>query len=530
MPGPCATTTLITVPEFIKRPTLLSAWVAVAVWVMAYGLLKAFSLDGLDIDSAEQVYFAQSWQLGYGTRQPPLYTWLMLWLKPPSLSWGAMLEIARYFCLVLWLAGVQALARACGADRSVQARVVLAHLGLLLAMWRVHDSLTHTVLAAAVTLWGSVAVIQALARPRWWPLVGLLAALACLSKLNAALWCVSSLLAAWGMILRTSKDQVQADRATPGMHFLWMLMALLVFVAVIAPYAHWWLTQPSGSVALARRIVISDEHAPMWQPLAYVLMGSLEYLLLTPLLLAAIVWRVRAGHAVRVPKSRTPAGQWLVWQTGIGLLILLVTLMAMKATHFTPRWLWPVIPGATVCMCVGAFQALDSIEALSVWRTRMALFTWAMAMLALSVVGLRIWVPQVNAQRCVNCWTDRPAAVMSEDLHQRYGHQPLRVITGDDHLAGILAQVDARDSTWTSGSVDLPPPDDFELSRAPCIAAWVAMDKPQPMPTGLRHLVGPATSEEEVNQGHWPMRLAPQRSIWLLSMALPQTVCDKARQ
>ncbi len=58
-------------PEFLKKPALRHAWAAVALWVLVYGALKLFSLDGLDIDSAEQVYFAQSWQMGYGTRGGP---------------------------------------------------------------------------------------------------------------------------------------------------------------------------------------------------------------------------------------------------------------------------------------------------------------------------------------------------------------------------------------------------------------------------------------------------------------------------
>lgn len=516
--------------DFIKRPTLTSSWAAVAVWVFAYGLLKVFSQDGLDIDSAEQVYFAQSWQMGYGTRQPPLYTWLMLWMKPAHASWSASLEVARYACLVLWLAGVQALARACGADRSVQARVILAHLGLMLVMWRVHDSLTHTVLAAAITLWGSVAVIHALRRPAWWPLVGVLAALACLSKLNAVLWCLSSFLAAWAAILTSAGHDDTTLPATPARHLAWMLAALAVFALVLAPYAHWWLTQPSGSVALARRIVISDEHIPMWKPLLRVVLGLLEYLLLAPLMLAALVWRLSGRHAVRVPKSRTTGGQWLAWQTGAGLLILAISMAAMKATHFTPRWLWPVIPGATVCICVGAFQALDSSEALSAWRHRASVMLWSLALIAISMVGLRIWAPQVNAQRCVNCWTDRPAALLSQHLHQQFGANPLRIVAGDDHLAGILAGADDRDSTWTAGSAELPPSIEFVQSQAPCVLAWVTMDKPGSMPAGLQHLLRQASPDGAIHQVRWPMRLAPQRDLWLLSMAAPPAVCDKARQ
>lgn len=516
-------------PDFIKKPTLLSAWVAVGLWVLAYGLLKVFSQDGLDIDSAEQVYFAQSWQMGYGTRQPPLYTWLLLWLKPHHASWAGVLEFSRYLCLLGWLAGVQALAKVCGADRSVQARVILAHLGLLLVMWRVHDSLTHTVLAAGVSIWASVALIRALQQPRYWLLAGGVAAMACLSKLNAALWCVSSLVSAWVIILMGSSSRRQGE-ATARDHLLWMTMGLIVFVAVIAPYAHWWLTQPSGSVALARRIVFSDEHQPIWRPLTRVVAGSLEYLLLTPLLLFVVTSRLRTTGQSMAPAASIGC-RWLVWQTGIGLVILSLVLMAMKASHFTPRWLWPVVPGLTVWMCVCSLQALDAQAAAGsvVWRQRIHTLLWCVAMGSIALAAVRLWVPQINAQRCTNCWTDRPAQQMSSDLHARYGQQPLRIITGDDHLAGILSQVNERDSTWTASSVDLPPPADFVHDHWPCVATWVSMDSPSELPDGLRHLAGDFRGAP-VAQASWPMRLAPHRRIWLSSMALPLSVCDKARQ
>lgn len=516
-------------PEFIKKPTLFHAWLAVAVWVMAYGVLKAFSLDGLDIDSAEQVYFAQSWQMGYGTRQPPLYTWVLLLLKPESMSWVAALELARYACLVLWLAGVQALARVCGADRSVQARVVVAHLGLLLVMWRVHDSLTHTVLAAGVTVWASVFVIKALSAPRWWPVVGLLAAAACLSKLNAALWCVSSLVAAWLFILRAPHQDGPGLVASRGQQLVWMLVAAAVFAAAIAPYAHWWLTQPSGSVALARRIVVSDAQMPYWNPMLRVVLGSSEYLLLAPVLLTLLVWRKR-GVLQADGVQCSMGGRWLVWQTLCGLTILIVVMTWMKASHFTPRWLWPVVPGVTVWMSVRAFAILDAAgPAGQAWRERANAIVWGLAFLAIGMVGVRLWVPQANAQRCVNCWTDRPAVPMSSALHQQYGSQALRIITGDDHLAGILVQANGQDSTWTAGSIDQPPPVDFVREHGPCVAAWVGMDQPRPMPPALQYLVGGAPVLTS-SQASWPMRLAPRRSLWLSSVSLPASVCDKARQ
>lgn len=495
----------------------------VAVWVLAYGLLKVFCPTGLDIDSAEQVYFAQSMQMGYGSRQPPLYTWLLLTFKPAQASWALSLEVARYACLLMWLGGVQALARVCGANASVQARVILIHLGLLLVMWRVHDSLTHTVLASGITIWGSVALIKALSKPPYWLVVGAISALACLSKLNAALWCVSSLVSAWVVIVLHARSSKPGAVGEARAHLVWMLAALGIFALLMAPYAHWWLNRPSGTVSLARRIVVSDAAIPFWQPALEVVLGSLEYLLLGPLLVAVLAWRLRGRVS---SESALPGAQWLMWQTVCGLVLLAVVLTGMKGSHFTPRWLWPVVPGVTVWMSTWAFQVLDRLDDVR-WHKVFAVLTLATPLAAIGMVGLRVLEPARNAQHCRNCWTDRPAATLSAELHRLYGVQALRVVTGDDHLAGILVEVAPRDRSWTASSPDLPPPAGFARGDTPCVAAWLDMDEAGPPPEGLSHLMGSSAISGPILSS-WPMTLAPHRRFMLQSVAMSPAVCEQA--
>ncbi|HET6787750.1 MAG TPA: hypothetical protein VFH49_07300, partial [Aquabacterium sp.] len=256
-------------PEQTGRGPIALAWGAVALWVLAYAVLKAQGLQGLDVDSAEQVYFAQSWQMGYGTRQPPLYTWLLLALKPQGWAWATMLEGARYTLLLLCLGGLQAFARACGASAREQALVLLTHLGLSLVLWRVHDSLTHTVLAATLVTWASVAVVKTFEQPRWWLAAGALAALACLAKFNAGLWWAAAVAVAWGLSLHGP------DRAGRQRTWAWMVGGGLVFVAVLAPYGAWWLSQKMGAGTLARQIAVAREQMPLWRPMVDVLLGVL---------------------------------------------------------------------------------------------------------------------------------------------------------------------------------------------------------------------------------------------------------------
>jgi hypothetical protein len=512
-----------TVRGWWGRSPLALAWVAIGLWVLAYAVLKVVQPDGMDIDSAEQVYFAQSWQMGYGMRQPPLYTWLILALKPAGAAWEATLECARYLVLLWWLGGVQALARASGACAPVQARVLLAHLGLMLVMWRVHDSLTHTVLAAALVTWGSVAVVKALCQPRWWPVAGVLAALACLAKLNAALWCASSLLSACFVLWQMGRTTQAAASPLFRRHAAWMLAALGLSLAMLAPFAQWWLGQRAGPLVLAQHIVAADAHVPWWRPGVDLLGSSIEYLMLVPLLLAVLAWSLRRHGG---PLRALPlAGRWMRWQSVGGVLLLLVMTTLMQGSHFTPRWLWPVVPGLTVWLTM---RALDRAELLDQrWQRLVDGLLWAGVVLALALAALRWWEPARTAQHCRNCWTDRPAELLSADLHARYG-TGLRLITGDDHLAGILVAADGRDLSWTAASPDLPPPAGFAAARGPCVAVWMDTDRPRAAPAELQAMMGPEQGLPPATREAWPMARAPERVLWLQSRLLSPQLCDKA--
>ncbi len=516
-------------PSQFKPSSLTAAWCLIGVWVLCHGALKFFMPAALDMDSAEQVYFAQSWQMGYGTRQPPLYTWLLLAFKPEGASWPLVLELARYACLLLWLGGVQMLARVCGAHAAVQARTLLLHLGLMLVMWRVHDSLTHTVLAACLTVWASVALVRALERPAWWLLVGLLGALACLAKLNGAVWCAASFVAAWAVILlgKTGQSDGPSGRdasPSPMAHLGWMLAALLVFAAVMAPYGQWWLSRPS-SAEMARRVVLSDDGLPFWWPVVEVALGSLEYTLLGPFLIALVAWRLRPQVANGLA---TPGMRWLQWQTAVALVLLVAMLIGMQGSHFTPRWVWPVAPGLTVWLCVWALQRIDARTDGRGHKAAQVLCT-LLPLLAILLTAVRVWEPAHNAKRCTNCWTDRPAQALSVALHAQHGPGPLRIITGDDHLGGILFQADSRDKAWTSHSTDLPPPQGFAASGSmPCVAAWLDMDQAKPAPAKLRAVVGQDAAMDAPHAVSMPVARAPQRHFWLSSVALPAAVCDRA--
>lgn len=502
-----------------------AAWLLIALWVLSYAAVKAAGLQGLDVDSAEQVYFAQSWQWGYGTRQPPLYTWMLKALQPQAWSWTGALEVMRYGLLLGWLASVQVLARACGAGPALQAACLLAHLGLGLAMWRVHDSLTHTVLAVVLVTAGSAAVVRAITgSPRWWLVAGLLAGLACLAKFNALLWWLSAGAAAWGLAGRGATDL----RRT----LAWSLRGALVSAAVVLPYALWWWGQRTGAGALVRQIAVSSDAAPWWRPALDVAAGAVEFLALAPLLLAllglACTWRARGSSGAPVSAGaglNRLALQWLIAQNLLALAATMLVVTVAQGSEFKARWLWPVLPGLAVAVVLMSGAAV--MRGAGAWPRRWYAVAVVVALGAVLVSLLRWWEPGLNARRCRECWTDRPALDVAQALRQAHGHAAgatLRVLAGDPHLAGILAGSDAAMLTFAPGMRTVPPPRGYAASPAPCVAAWISIDRPQPPPAALSSVL-PAPGPSAVSSRSWPLRHAPGRRVWLQSFSVPAQAC-----
>jgi hypothetical protein len=509
------------------RLPLVWAWLAIGLWVISYAVFKAQGVQGLDVDSAEQVYFAQSWQMGYGTRQPPLYTWMLLALKPASLPWAAMLEIARYALLLLWFAGVQAFACACGASRREQALVLVAHLGLSLVLWRVHDSLTHTVLAAALVTWGSTAVVLAFSQPRWWWLAGGLAALACMAKFNAGLWWLSALGAAW-VVQRHSREV--AAGALPWRH---VLGGPMVFAVLLGAYGAWWLTQRMGAGALARQIAVANEQLPLWRPPVDVLLGTLEFALAGPALIGMVgLWAWRSMKALPTARpALSAADRWTLVQSFGALLVIVLLLMLTRGSSFKARWLWPVAPVLTVTLVLWAHRVVQARAALLASRSWHAVAVTALAvampMLALGLSALRWWEPALNAQRCRECWTDRPAASMAATLQALHGTE-VRVIAGDTHLAGVLAAQSPTLRTWAATHPALPAPKGFSGQAGACVLAWSSMDRPQEAPGALKALQVAHSDGSAAVQHAWSLRHAPARQVWLQSQRVRTAACALA--
>ena len=206
----------------------------------------------------------------------------------------------------------------------------------------------------------------------------------------------------------------------------------------------------------------------------------------------------------------------------------MIVVTVAQGSTFKARWLWPVVPGLSVAVVMWAVRVLDS-SCSPAWRKGAMVLAWGMPVLAIVVSGLRWSEPTINARRCNECWTDRPANAMAAELHARHG-PALRVLAGDTHLAGILAAASPRILAWAMPQAQLPPPVGFATATTPCIAVWSHVDRAGPAPMPLQELIMRHALPIAVSGARsWPFRHAFHRLSWLQTQPLDGTACARAR-
>ena len=111
-------------------------------------LMRAFLFTGTDADDAEQLTYMQSWALGYGARNPPVFTWLVLMVQP---IFGVTVASVAFVKFAL-LAGSFYLIYRSGeivfGDRALAALAALSPIAVYYVSWDATFHYTHSVILA----------------------------------------------------------------------------------------------------------------------------------------------------------------------------------------------------------------------------------------------------------------------------------------------------------------------------------------------------------------------------------------------
>lgn len=149
---------------------LLSARGAFGLWAVLLVLLwalRAFLFPGTGADDAEQLVHSQTWAWGYGPRNPPLFTWLVIGAQQVFGITVASVVFVKFTLLGGALLLLYRIARRMLGDERLAALAVLAPLGFYYVAWDIVFNFTHT----AMLTFGVCLTVQAFLslaeRPDW---------------------------------------------------------------------------------------------------------------------------------------------------------------------------------------------------------------------------------------------------------------------------------------------------------------------------------------------------------------------------
>jgi hypothetical protein len=304
-----------------------------AVYFLIQILVRVWQGGAVEMDEAEQIFYAQRFQLGY-ENQPPLYTWLQAAVFGVVGISHLGLAIAKNVFMFALYASVYMLARRLlgklGAAAVSASLIMIVTLG-----WEAQIDRTHSILATAVaaaSLWAYYCLLRSPTRARR-AVLGVLFGLGMLSKYNFLLFFLG---------VASASLLVPEHRRVVWTRDVWItpLIALLV----VLPHASWF----AGELHIATAETLRKMREG-GSPAAYganVLQGLKHFGLsvlsfITPLWLPlAFAWRARKPST---PNFSSPDVRFFCWMYACGFGVIGALVLSGQLVHIQSRWLQPLL-------------------------------------------------------------------------------------------------------------------------------------------------------------------------------------------
>ncbi|RWA75743.1 glycosyltransferase family 39 protein [Mesorhizobium sp.] len=290
---------------------------------------------GVGVDDAEQLMATRFLAAGYGSSQPPLYTWLGILTASLVGTNILALKIVKYALLAGGLIASFAAVRRLGySNRAATA----AMFGLLLfpqIVWEMQHALTHSAAVFCVSSLLLLAVVEVQKRrsAAAYVLLGLATAAAMLSKYNIVIFIAALFIAA--LSLRETREAIFDRR---------LLISVIVAILACLPTFYWSLAHLEDLLAHSSGFGVAEGgNAAKTASLGILGLGNA---ILNFAGLPVAVFAVAFFLARRQPAPPSRPGPWpekLLWHAiGFAVVITLVVVLAGGVTQFRDRWLLPL--------------------------------------------------------------------------------------------------------------------------------------------------------------------------------------------
>jgi hypothetical protein len=438
-------------------------------FIALYCLLQAVVLPlasywagtGVNIDEAEQLIYLPHFWMGYGSSQPPLYSWLSAIGAQLFGTTILSLKIVKYLVILLGAVCVAMSVRRLGYSRAAAAAAMLGLFTIPEIIWEMQRALTHSVAAFAFSAMMVLALVllfekRSLAR---YAFFGLATGLALLAKYNDVLLLTALIAAALS---------VPAYR--PAILDRRIAMSAVITALVVLPTALWSLEHQSALLGHASKFEIGGSGAHILsarlQGLRDLVWGTISFAILPFGLI--VIGFVAERLAMRAWRHRAGDGALFVGRTMLfGLAITAALIIASGTAEVRNRWLLPIL------FLVPAYGAMRAEE--FDLKGRKIQYFLAGTGAAFAIVALpAIWYVQAAGGNGFSSSVrlDYPAfyKLLTAD-------GPVSTIVGDEQWVGNFRLVD-RDLVI----LDPQTPYFGSLMHPPAVAVWLDGG---PLPTAL---------------------------------------------
>ena len=342
----------------------------VFLYCLAFAVSRLLISSTMELDEAEQFLNGSDFQWGYNS-QAPLYSWIV---NGVSLFFGVnivTLLAIKYCLLFLFYCSFYSVARFLWDSR--KALITTGSLMLFpLYLYEFNRDLSHTILMtliASITCLFSLKILSKTTTMRY-ILLGVFIGMGTLSKYNFLLFAMAVIVA--GLSMREGRRIIFDKRIG---------LSLLSCMIIVLPHFIWLLTDDFSSVRYAlEKAQAGGLETPSLSKMFFTIVSPYSGLSVFLIIFLLFFYHLLSTDTLK----ENPQLRFFKWVAVYGLLMPIIIILALRAGHFSGRWLAPIF----LTLPIVGFSMID----LNVKDNRIKYFTFLCAFLAIAGLITRIFI------------------------------------------------------------------------------------------------------------------------------------------
>ena len=392
------------------------------LYCLAFAVSRLLISSTMELDEAEQFLNGSNFQWGYNS-QAPLYSWLV---KGVSLFFGlniVTLLAIKYCLLFLFYCSFYSVARFLWDSR--KALIATGSLMLFpLYLYEFNRDLSHTILMtliASITCLFSLKILSKTTTMRY-ILLGFFIGMGTLSKYNFLLFAMAVIVA--GLSMREGRRIIFDKRI--GLSFLSCMI-------IVLPHFIWLLRDDFSPVRYAlEKAQAGGLETPSLSKIFFTLGSPYAGLSVFLIIFLLFFYPLLSGDALK----ENPQLKFFKWVAVYGLLMPIIIIFTLNASHFSGRWLAPIF----FTVPIVGFSMID----LNRKNNRSKYFAGLCAFLAITALTIRIvigFMPDITGKAERIHIPFKEISLQMKDMLRKneiFDVRDIAIISDDIHLAANI--------------------------------------------------------------------------------------------